>query len=62
MLLKSESKSTLPIDNIGSCSHISSANRNVSLTVYPFLTKIFNMGTKNFARLYIGVWKADKIG
>ena len=62
MLVKSESTSNLPIDNVGSCSYISSANWNESLTVYSFLLKGFNMGTKNLARLYVGVCKADKIG
>ena len=62
MLVKSESISKLPIDNVGSCSHIPSANWNDSLTVYSFLVKRFNMGTKNFPKLYVGVCKADKIG
>ena len=38
--------SKLPIDNVESCSHISLANRNESLTSNPFLAKEFNMGTK----------------
>ena len=61
MLLKSESTPKLPIDNVGSSSHISSANWNESLTEYSFLVKGFNMETKNLARLYVGVCKADKI-
>ena len=32
------------------------------LTAYSFLVKGYNMGTKNLARLYVGVSKADKIG
>ena len=58
LLVKSESTSKLPIDNEGSCSQISSAKRNESLTVYSFLIKISNIGTKNLARLYVGVCKA----
>ena len=54
--------SKLPIDNAGSCSHISSENWNESLTVYSFLLKVFNMGTKSLAKLYEGVCKVDKIG
>ena len=55
MLVKSESTSKLLINNVGPCSHISSAKLNGSLTVYSFLVKGFNMGTKNLARLYVGV-------
>ena len=62
MLVKNGSTSKLPVVNVGSCSHISSENWNESLTVYSFLVKGFNMGTKNLARLYVGVCKADKIG
>ena len=62
MLVKSKSASKLPIDdNVGFCSHISSADWNESLTVYSFLDKGFNMGAKNLARLYLGVCKADEI-
>ena len=61
MLVKSESTSKLPINNVGSCSHISSANWNESLTVYSFLFKGFNMETKSLARLYVGVCRAHKI-
>ena len=39
MLVKSDFTSKLPIDNAGSCSHISSANWNESLTLYSFLVK-----------------------
>ena len=62
VLVKSESTSTLTIDNIGSCSHISSANWNESLTVYLLLVKGFDTETKNLAKLYVRVYKADKIG
>ena len=62
MLVKSESTSKLPIDNVGPCSHISSANSNESLTVYLLHVKGFNKGIKNLARLYVGVCKANKIG
>ena len=61
MLVKSEPTSKLAIDNVGSCSHISSTNWNESLTVYSFLVKGFNMGTKNLARLHVRLSKADKI-
>ena len=61
MLVKSESLSKLPIDHVGPCSHISLANWNESLTVYSLLIKRFNMGTKNLAKLYVGVCDADKI-
>ena len=62
MLVKSESASKLPIDNVGSSSHISSVNRNKSLTMYSFLVQEFNMGTRILARLYAGVCKANKRG
>ena len=39
MLVKNESTSKLPIDNVGSCSQISPENWNVLLTVYSFLVK-----------------------
>ena len=61
MFVKSESTSKLPIDNEGSCSQISSAKLNESLTVYTFLVQVSNIGTKNLARLYVGVCKADRI-
>ena len=61
MLVKNEYTSKLSIDNLGSCSHISSANWNESLAAYSFLVKGFDMGIKNLARLYVGVCKADKI-
>ena len=51
MLVKSESTSKLPMDNEGSCSQIFSAKSNDSLTVYSFLVKVSNVGTKNLARL-----------
>ena len=50
MLVKSESMSILPIDNVGSCSHIS-ANLNESLTVYSFLVKGFNLVTKKLSKV-----------
>ena len=50
MVVKSESTSKLPINNVGSWWHISSENCNGSLTVYSFLVEEFNMGTKNVAR------------
>ena len=51
MLVKSESMSKLPMDNEGSCSQIFSAKWNDSLTVYSFLVKVSNVGTKKLARL-----------
>ena len=61
MLAKSGSTSKLPIDDLGYCSHISSANGNESQTVYSFLIKGFNVRNKNLTRLYVGVCKTDKI-
>ena len=62
MLVKSDSTSKLPIDNVGACSHISSANWKKSLTAYSFLVERFNVRTKNLARLFVGVSKADRFG
>ena len=62
MLVKSESVSKLPIDNVRSWSHISLVNGNESLTMYSFLVKEFNMGARILARLYVGVCKANKRG
>ena len=62
MLVKGVSTSKLPVDNVVSCSQISLVNWNESLTVYSFLVKGVNMRTKNSARVYVGVCKADKIG
>ena len=61
MFVKTESASKLPIDNEESCSQIFSA-KSESLSVYSFLVKIFNIGTKNLEKLYVGVCKADRIG
>ena len=41
---------------------MSSTNWNVSLTVYSFLVKGFNMRTSNLAMLYLVICKASKIG
>ena len=62
MLVKSEPLPKLPINNLGSCYRISSANSSESLTKYSFLVKRFNMGSKNLTRSYGGVCKANKIG
>ena len=62
MLVKSESTSKLPLDNVVSCSQISSAKWNESLTVYSVLVKVFNLGTKNLKRFYVGTCKIDRIG
>ena len=53
------STSNLPIENVGSYSYIFLANWNEYVTVYSFLVKGFNMGTKNFANLNVGACKAD---
>ena len=62
MLVKSESTSKLPIVNVGSCSLIFSENWKESLTMYLFIVKGFNIGTKNLQRLYVGIYKPNKIG
>ena len=51
MLVKSESTSKLPIDNVGSSSQISE-----------FLVQGFSMGNKNLLKLYVGVCKTDRVG
>ena len=45
-----------------SCSTISVAKLNKSLTVYLLVVNGFKIGTKYFGSLYVGVCKADKIG
>ena len=62
MLVKSESISKLPMKLLESCSTISVANLNESLTVYLLVVNGSKIGTKYLASLYVGVCKADKIG
>ena len=62
MLLKSESISKLPMKLLKSCSTILAAKLNESLTVYLLLVDGSKTDTKDFASLYAGVCKADKIG
>ena len=62
MLLKSKSIPKLPMKLLESCSTVSVAMLNESLTVYLLLVNGSKIGTKYFASLYVGVWKADKIG
>ena len=64
MLVKSESISKLPMKLLESCSTISVAKLNESLTAYFLLvdgSKLGKLGTKYFAGLYVGACKADKI-
>ena len=61
VLVKSEFRSKLPTDTVGSCSHTYSVCCNESLTVYSRFKGGFNMGTKKLSRLHVGVCKADKI-
>ena len=62
MLVKSESISKLPMKLLKSCSVISMAKLNESLTVYLLLVNRSNISTKYFASLYVGVCKDEKIG
>ena len=62
MLLKSESVSKQPIKLLEFWSITSVPKLSESLTVYLLVANGFKIGTKNFAGLYIGVCKADKIG
>ena len=53
----------LPMKLLESCSSISVAMLNESLTAHFFLVvNGSNIGTKYFASLYVGVYEADKIG
>ena len=61
MLVKSESISRLPMKLLESCSPISVAKLNESLTVYLLVISGSKIGTKYFVSLYAGVCKADKI-
>ena len=62
MLVKSESISKLPMKLLESCSTISLVKLSESLTVYLLSVSGSKIGTKYFASLYVGVYKADKIG
>ena len=46
MLVKRETTARFPIQNLESCSTISSAKENYSFTVYLLLVKIFKIGQK----------------
>ena len=62
VLLKRESLSKIPVKLLESCSAISVAKLNESLTQYLLVVNDSKIGTKYFASLYVGVCKADKIG
>ena len=61
MSVKSESISKLPMKLLESCSTISVAKLNESLTVYLLLVNGSKISIKYFAS-YVGVFKADKRG
>ena len=52
----------LPMKLLDSCSTISVAKLNKPLSVYFFVVNGSKIGTKYFARLYVGVCKASKDG
>ena len=54
-MVRSDAISILHINQKGSCSQISLAKWNESLTVYSLLVRVYNVGTKNLARLCVGV-------
>ena len=62
MFVKSDLISKLPMKLLESCSTITAATLNKFLTVYLLVVYSSKIGTKYFARLYVGVCKADKIG
>ena len=62
MLVKSGLMSKLRVKLLESCSKISVAKLNESLTVYLLVVNDSKRGSKNVASLYLGVCKADKIG
>ena len=62
MLVKSDWMSNEAINNVESWSLISLQNENESRNVYSLTVKSLRIGTKNFARLYVAVPIADKIG
>ena len=62
MLVKIESISKLPMKLLISCSTVSVAKLNESLTVYLLFVNDSKIGAEYFAGLYVGVCKPDKIG
>ena len=54
--------SKLPMKLLESCSAISVAKLSESLTAYLLVVNGSKLDTINFANLYVGVCKADKIG
>ena len=62
MLVKSQSISKLPMKFLESCSTISALKLKEFLTVYLLVVNDSKIGTKYFASLYVGVYKADKLG
>ena len=62
MLVKRLSTSKLVMIQLESKLATSSANENESWTVKSLTVKGDKIGTKNFARLYVGVPIADKMG
>ena len=62
MLVKSEPISKLQMKLLESCSTISVAKLNKSLTLHLLVVNGSKIGAKYFARLYVGVCKTDKIG
>ena len=61
MLVKSESVSKLSMKLLETCSSISVAKLNESLTVYLLLVNGSKIGTKHFGSFYVGVCKSDHI-
>ena len=62
MLVKRLSTSKLALIQLASKITTSSANENESWTVNSLAFKGHKIGTKNFARLHVGVSIADKTG
>ena len=62
MLVKRLSTSKVGMIQLASKLPTSSANENESWTVNSLTVKSDKIGTKNFARLYVGVPIADKMG
>ena len=62
MLVKTNWKSRLTMKNPGSWSAISVANSNYFFAVYILVVIDSRRGTRNLARLYVGVLIADIIG
>ena len=62
LLVKSESISKFPMKLLESCSTISLAKLNKSLTLYLVVVNGSKVDTKYFVSLHAGVCKADKIG